>query len=258
MFHIPTHLLRWQPVALLATVLASAPAWATPAAQQPPAASDGWRLQVTPYVWTLGLKSSLQLSPQLPSVHVTQSFSDVWSDLQAAAFLNGTARYGRYVFQADASYASLARQSVLAPGLPVRATLQQSSLSLTGGYQWSLSERNHLDLMAGLRAWHLRAQVQARPLLDRRLSESFADPIVAARWRHTLSARWSSLVYADIGGWNVGSHRTWQLLATLNYQWNEQLYVSAGYRHLYVDYRDGFQRVAAHMAGPVIGATWRF
>lgn len=240
---------------LLAAGLVACPAVAAQPAQT---SAAGWRLQITPYVWTLGLKSSLQLAPAMPTAQVTQSFSDVFKDLKAAAFVHATARHTRYVLQADASYASLARQATLGPGVPVRAKLQQSAFTLLGGYPWTLSERNHLDLMAGLRAWHVRAQVQARPLLDTRLGRSFVDPIVAVRWRHVLNESWSSLAYADAGGWNVGSKRTWQMLVTLNYQWKEQLYFSAGYRRLYVDYRDGPQRIAAHMAGPVLGATWRF
>lgn len=222
------------------------------------ATPTGWRLQVTPYVWAVGLKSTLQLSPQWPAVQANQSFSEVLSDLKAAAFLNATARYGRYVLQGDASYASLSHRALLPPGLPVRAKLQQSALTLTGGYQWPLSERDQVDLLAGVRAWHVRAQVQAAPLLDQRWSQSWVDPIVAVRWRHAWAQRWSSLVYADVGGWNVGAKRTWQALATVNYQFSEQLYVSAGYRHLYVDYRDGPVRVAAHLGGPLLGATWRF
>ena len=255
---MPHHKLWIQRGVLPCTLLAACTAWATPPSTPATSAAAAWRMQVTPYVWALGLKSTLGLAPNLPNVQVSQSFSDVLSDLKAAAFLNATARQGRYVLQADASYASLSRNALLPPGLPVRAKLQQSSLTLTGGYQWELSADDHLDLMAGLRAWHLRAQVQAAPLLSARLSESFVDPIVAARWRHAWSSQWSTLVYADAGGWSVGSKRTWQLLATANYQWNEQLYFSVGYRRLYVDYRDGGQRVAAHLAGPVLGATWRF
>lgn len=48
--------------------------------------ASAWRIQVTPYVWLIGLTGDLRLSPNLPKVHVSQSFSDVLSDLKAAAF----------------------------------------------------------------------------------------------------------------------------------------------------------------------------
>ncbi|WP_262983254.1 hypothetical protein [Paracoccus mutanolyticus] len=44
----------------------------------------------------------------------------------------------------------------------------------------------------------------------------------------------------------------------MNYQVTDQLYVSAGYRQLNVDYRDGGTRLDVTMAGPILGATWRF
>lgn len=76
----------------------------------------------------------------------------------------------------------------------------------------------------------------AQPLLpETRLSKRFTDPILAVRWRHQFNPQWSTLLYADAGGFGVGSHATWQVLATVNYQVREQLYLSLGYRQLNVD-----------------------
>lgn len=221
---------------------------------------SAWRFQVTPYVWMTGLKGDLRLSPRLPTAHVSQSFSDVLSDLKAAAFLNGTARRDRYVLQADASYASVASHAQLPLGLQLqaRAKVQQSSLTVTGGYQWQPSAQDSIDTMVGVRGWHLRSSLQVAPLLSERLSKSFVDPIVALRWRHQWSDRWSSLLYADAGGFGVGSESTWQVLATVNYQLRDKVYLSAGYRQLNVDYRSGNQRLDVRLGGPVLGATFQF
>lgn len=217
-----------------------------------------WRFQVTPYVWLTGLRGELQLSPRLPQVHVSQSFSDVLSDLKAAAFLSGTARRGHYVLQADASYASVASHAQLPLGLQARAKVQQSSLTLTGGYQWQPTPQDSIDTMVGVRGWHLRSSLQVAPLLSERLRKSFVDPIVALRWRHQWSDRWSSLLYADAGGMGVGSESTWQVLGTINYQLRDAVYLSAGYRQLNVDYRSGNQRLDVRLGGPVLGATFQF
>lgn len=223
-----------------------------------PAPDSAWRFQATPYVWLIGLKGDLQLSPHLPKVHVSQSFSDVLSDLKAAAFVSGTARRDRYVWQADASYASVSSHAQLPLGLQARAKVQQSSLTLTGGYQWQPTPQDSIDTMVGVRGWHLRSSLQVAPLLSERMSKSFVDPIVALRWRHQWSDRWSTLLYADAGGFGVGSESTWQVLATVNYQLRDTVYLSAGYRQLNVDYRSGHQRLDVRLGGPVLGATFRF
>ena len=228
------------------------------ASMDAPLDASAWRFQVTPYVWMTGLKGDLQLSPGLPNIHVSQPFSDVLSDLNAAAFLNGTARRDRYVLQADASYASVSSTTSLPLGLQARAKVRQSSLTLTGGYQWQPSPQDSLDAMLGVRGWHLRSSLQVAPLLSVHLSKSFVDPIVALRWRHQWNDRWSSLLYADAGGFGVGSESTWQVLATVNYQLRDSVYLSAGYRQLNVDYRNGSQSLNVRLGGPVLGATFRF
>jgi len=73
-----------------------------------------------------------------------------------------------------------------------------------------------------------------------------------------LAARWSLLGYMDVGGFGVGSDLTWQVAVTANYQASERLYLSIGWRHLYVDYSGGGTVFKGAMTGPVIGTTWTF
>lgn len=228
-------------------------------AQQPVATdAEPWRFQLTPYVWMTGLQGHIRVARNAPTAHVSQSFSDVLSDLDAAAFLSGTARKGRYVLQLDASYASLSDTASLPMGLKAQTHIKQSALALAGGTHWQLSPADSLDALVGVRWWNIRASVQVQPLLQAHTQESFVDPIVALRWRHQLNPRWSTLVYGDLGGLGVGSEFTWQLLAVLNYQLRDNVYLSAGYRQLNVDYRHGGRRLDFGMGGPVVGATFRF
>lgn len=224
----------------------------------PDSGPSAWHFQLTPYVWMTGLKGDLQLGASGPAAHVSQSFSDVLHDLDAAVFLSGTARKERYVVQADLSYAALSASARLPPGLPAHAKLKQTSFTLTGGYHWAPSPTDGLDVMAGLRAWDVRSHLQAPPVLSARLERSFVDPILAVRWRHQIGSDWSTLLYLDVGGFGVGSHATWQWLAVLNYQWRDAVHLSAGYRLLGVDYRTHAQRLDIRMGGPILGMTWRF
>jgi hypothetical protein len=66
------------------------------------------------------------------------------------------------------------------------------------------------------------------------------------------------LVYFDVGGFGVGSEITWQAAVTANYPATDNLFLSFGYRYLYLEYRDGRRVFEGAMTGPVIGATWRF
>lgn len=223
--------------------------------------ASSWRFQLTPYVWTPSLRGSITVSPSLPTAHVSEPFSDIWKDLHASAFLNATARKDRYVLHLDMSHVSLHKSASLPAGFPLeaKARIKQTSVSVLGGYNWELSANDSLDAMVGARWWNVRSSVEAQPLLpETRLSKRFTDPILAVRWRHQFNPQWSTLLYADAGGFGVGSHATWQVLATVNYQVREQLYLSLGYRQLNVDYRKDAQRMDLRLDGPILGLTMQF
>ena len=219
---------------------------------------DGWRFQLTPYVWFSALEGDVRPFQGAPSAHVAKSFSELWSNLDAAAFITGTARRDRLVLQADFSHARSSDSATLPIGLPVNAKVRQTSATFTAGYNLIPSDRSSIDVMAGLRSWKIQADVEAPPLLEAGSKSSFIDPVFAARWRQQVAPRWSTLLYADVGGFGVGSESTWQLLGTVNYQARDNLHLSLGYRKLAVDYRDRGRRLDFSMGGPLLGVTWLF
>src|SRR5690606_18413011 len=95
-----------------------------------------------------------------PTANVAKSFSDVLDNLDAAVFLTGTARKGRYVLQGDFSYASTSDAASLPLGLTAKAQVRQISSTLTAGYNWQAGSTSSIDLMAGARLWDIKATVQ--------------------------------------------------------------------------------------------------
>jgi hypothetical protein len=102
-------------------------------------ASEAWRFQVSPYVWAAGLRGDIKPLRNGPSAHVNQSFSDVLGNLDSAFFVAGTARKGRFVMQGDYTYASSSTSASLPLHLTANAEVRQTSLTLTGGYNWQVS-----------------------------------------------------------------------------------------------------------------------
>ncbi len=249
----PTHTSK---TAALATLLLALHGGAQAQPQTLP--DEPWRFQLTPYVWMTGFQGHVRPSPNAPTVHVDQSFSDVLDHLDAAVFVSGTARQGRWVLQGDFSHAASTGSARLPYGLGAQAKLRQSSLTMTGGYNWQIGQQSSVDLLGGLRLWDIKAQVRVPGVAQAQSHTFFADPVVAVRWRYDIAPRWSSLVYVDAGGLGVGSDATWQALATLNYQWREQVHVSLGYRHLHVNYRHSGKHLDFSQGGPLLGATFRF
>lgn len=218
--------------------------------------------QITPYAWATGLGGDLTVGAQ--TVAIDKSFSDLIKDLDGAFFVSAFGRYDRLVFLGDLSWSSSSRAGILpsppAPlPLPAEGKLRQTSLTLAAGYRISETPGATVDLLGGVRHWRVRAQADVPALgFSATRRDSFTDPIVGARINAAIAPNWSTVLYADLGGFGVGSDFTGQIVATVNYSVSDNLFISAGYRHMHVDYRTGGLRVDARMSGPLLGATWRF
>lgn len=228
-------------------------------AAAPASADDRWTGQVTAYVWASGLGGDITPLTGAPTLSFDKSFSEVLEDLDGAFFLSAYARKDRLILLGDFSASSSSRDGLVPPGVPAEGKLRQRSMTLVAGYRAIAEDRVTLDLLAGMRAWRIESKVSAAGgAVQASPGKSFVDPIIALRTNITLAPRWSAIVYADFGGFGAGSERTSQLVATANYQVNDSLYLSAGYRRLDVDYRSGGTKVDVTMAGPIFGATLRF
>lgn len=216
--------------------------------------------QITPYIWATGLGGSVTPLRGGPKLDFDESFSDVLEDLDAAFFVSGYARQGRFVLVGDYSYSSSSRGGTVPRlGLPVRGRVEQSSATLAAGYRAVQRPEGSLDVLAGLRRWEIDAAVKTPvPVPGAGVDVDFFDPIVALRTRITLSETWSLIGYLDIGGFGVGSDLTAQAVATVNWQANENIYLSVGYRHLFVDYDSGGRAFDVTFTGPLLGLTYRF
>ena len=223
------------------------------------ASADSWRGQLTPYVWMPSLAGDIRPTSGAPRLSTRQSFSDIFDDLDAAFFLHATARRDRLVLFGDISYASLSTRGDVLPGVSALGKARQASLTAAAGYQVVKTPGLAIDLLAGARLWDVQAAIDIPALgLGATQSERWVDPLLATRLRSDFAPDWSGILYADIGGFGVGSDATWQLVGTLNYQLNESLYLSAGYRHLALNYDDNGALLDIEMSGPLLGATWRF
>jgi hypothetical protein len=224
-----------------------------------PALAEDWSGQITPYVWAAGLGGDVTPMTGAPTVSFDKGFSEVLKDLDGAFFLSGYARRDRLVIMGDLSWSSSSKSGAVPPGLPAEGKLTQRSLTLLAGWRAVQNDGFSLDLLGGARAWSIKSSVTvAGGLMQAAPGKDFIDPILAARANIALAPRWSTILYADFGGFGVGSENTSQILATVNYQVNDNFWLSAGYRQLNVDYRSGGTAIDVTMAGPLFGATWRF
>jgi hypothetical protein len=240
--------------ALVLVACSGAAAGSGAVAQERPSSAG----QVTPYIWAIGAGGRFQPFAGGPVLEVDRSFSDLLADLDAALFLSGYLRVDRFVLVGDFSYSSATRSGLVPPGLPAAGRLRQTSLTLASGYRVVDAPGATLDLLIGARAWWVRADVDLAGAIQRSPRLDFVDPIVAARGNVALAPRLSALAYADVGGFGAGSDATFQVVGTINYRIAESVFLSAGYRHLQVEYDSGGTDIDLRLSGPLFGATIRF
>jgi hypothetical protein len=80
-------------------------------------------------------------------------------------------------------------------------------------------------------------------VLSAEKSVSWVDPLVFARLRHRFAPGLNFFVSGDVGGFDVGSKFSWQVLAALDYEFCRSRTVTwsamLGYKALSVDYSQG-------------------
>lgn len=224
----------------------------------PTTAQAEWVGQITPYVWAPSVSGSLTPFTGAPNLSFNRRFSEGRKDVDGAFFLSSFARKNKLVLLADVSSSSSSRKGTIPPGISAKGKLKQRSMTLAAGWRVHQAESWALDMLAGARLWHINTNVSVAGMSTVSAKKNFTDPILAVRGNIQLAPRWSAIAYLDVGGFGVGSHHSIQTLITANYQINENVFLSAGYRRLEVDYRGSSTKIDWTMQGPLLGLTWRF
>jgi len=229
----------------------------------PPATTspDDWEISVTPYVFLPRLKGTIGIVGE--TAEVNASFSDIFRNLDFAAMGTFEARKRNWVVLVDGMYMSLSGQKVTPSPFFSDIDVEVKEIIVTPqvGYRAVKTERGSIDLLAGVRVWHVNThltfQPRIRPLVDVEGSRNWVDPIVGARGTATLSPRTFITGEFDAGGFGVGSDFTGQVFGGVGFQVKPRVALIGGYRYLRVDYvNEGFI-YRTSLSGITLGAKFR-
>jgi hypothetical protein len=240
-----------------------------------------WQFSIAPYVWLAGLEGTAEAGGTTADVDIP--FSDIWNALDASVMGTFEARRGKLSIASNLIYLKLSTSgetpigSVLPPAPPgsfgvrlavdtilfeVRPAWEVLSLPVLGPDR---PQRLALDVGPAARGYWMDTHVSVKldpgaPLgpFSRRFDEtiSWVDLLAAARVRAQLCDSLSLVVAGDFGGFDIGSssHKTWSLAGVLSYRLGEHWDLAAGWRTLEIERGP----VDLEMAGPLLGATYRF
>ena len=235
------------------------------------AAGDEWQFEVTPYLLAAGMDGTVGVRGY--EADIDMSFSDILDDLDGGFMGLFTAQKGPWLFALEGVYMKLedgAARTVTGPGGVVSRT---GKLDITNtmyiaqgtvGYQL-MDDRTKLYALGALRYTDLEVEMDvdvafAPPpfggSLSEHGSESWVDAVVGLHAVHSVSDVVSLVGYADIGA--GGSDLTYQVMAGVNWEFNEGYTAKIGYRYLYWDYEDGGTVWDMTASGPYLGLGIRF
>ncbi len=242
---------RYAPAVLIA-LLAAAPA----------RSAEGWTFSVSPYAWFTGVSASTRIADRTLEADV--SAGDVLSNLDFAFMGAVEARNGPWGLILDTLYADIGASRDTPFGELWSEGKLQTKLSATtvyAGYRVVENEKASVDLLAGGRFYSLdldaRLTPGSREEVSRDVGDDWADPVVGLRGRYAFAEKWYTVGLADAGGFSDAA-QSWQLFASVGYQFNPSWSVEGGWRYLDIEREINGQDVTVDLNGPIIGVSFHF
>ena len=218
--------------------------------------------EITPYLWMAGMKGTVGAKGL--STEVGKNFSDLVSDIDAGAMATARFRWGHFVVTGDFNWVKLSSDGDtpgnLFSGAEVEAETFMASLSL--GYRLPMGTSSHAELFVGARGWMVDTDIRfaagALPAAHISDDNEWVDPVIGARFDYHLGKSWSIGVLLDVGGFDVSSSTTSQVVAGVTWHLSDHFGISLAYRYLADDFEDdGFLwDIAEH--GVIVGIGLRF
>jgi len=226
---------------------------------------QGWEFSAGPYLWMSSLKGDMGVVPEVEPVGIDFSFGDIFHHMKFALMGKFDARHGRFIATGDLLFLKMSASDDIeirdVDFLDVKLTSSTFLTTVTAGYRAVDKDRMFLDLLAGGRLNVMKTGLDLtgpQRSFSGSETETWIDPVIAARFQVPLGKHWAARTYGDVGGFGVGSHFTWQLVGGVEYDVSSRWTLSAGWRHLDIDYdHQGFVFDAA-MDGPILGAVYQF
>ena len=222
------------------------------------------------YVWIPGMNGDLGVFGTKAKIDITpidilknvKSFLEV---LDGIYFGSGHLQFGDFGFMYDVTYMEVSStqkigNNFLTGALDVGFGLTLGTL--LGTYKLYDTEESRIDVLAGVRIWDVKLNVQLAlgPIQGGgKEGDTWVDPVVGFKGRHNLTESTYLTGWAMVGGFGAGSDIMYDVFGGVGYEINDMFSAIGGMRASYADYKgkDGFLWDVT-MYGPIIGASVKF
>ena len=238
-------------------VAAGLVALASPAFAQ----QSAWDTSFTFYLFAAETDTSI--STPLGRIDSTLPFKDALENLDFAFMGTVEARNGPWSLIGDYAYTNLGFSNST-PGPEFGGVNSDVKLHVANAYAMYEAHSTpslSFDVGAGVRYFNADIQLDLVPGTSAgrtgNFSDSWFDPVVAARLSFPISDKWSARAFFDYGGFRSNSE-SFQAILTARYAFNDQWSLVVGYRYLDLTHGPSDDELDFTQSGPVIGVNYKF
>jgi hypothetical protein len=231
------------------------------------AQANDWKFVLVPYAQLPVISGDASLG-RVEGADVDVSMSDILDQLELGGMLQMEAHH-KSGFGTSLNYSFMKLEdSFKGPAgyTKFESELFQAVLEAYLSYRLN-NESSTIDFYTGARWWDMDINLEAETAIsEANLDRDFSwvDPVVGVRYIPELSDNWRLLLQGDLGGFEVQSESSYNIMAGLLWDFDESHSLAILYRALWVDYsegdigeRDRFKYdTVTH--GPSIGVVFRF
>ena len=225
------------------------------------AQESDWSTRLSVYGWASGIDVSAA-TPR-GTVSGELSINDVLSDLKMAFMGAFRSQNGRWSLIGDLVYANIGLDNGLPPnGAGFTGATVDTKMTIGSGYgmyQVAGGARSSLDVGLGLRGISMTVDTKLDPGgVTSSNSDTWVDPVIAARFQTNFTDRWYALGFADAGGQLNGDTTSWQVLGAVGYKFNDVWSAEGGYRYMSIQNSSAATTMDVDLSGPLFGVSMRF
>ncbi|RKZ67322.1 MAG: hypothetical protein DRQ44_05745 [Gammaproteobacteria bacterium] len=196
-----------------------------------------WQFVLTPVLWNASVKARLSDSNSgggdLPIDPDYRFFSlENLDDYLSLKFEANHGRFGILFDSLRARYQDETENNLV----NVIVGTELGFIELSARYQ--LVDEHELDLIGGVRRIFLDIDQTLVPGPAFKQSYSWTDPLIGLRYHYPISSKWHTWLRGDIAGFGVGTQRSINITADIQYLLNSSISFTVGYRYLDIEFKE--------------------
>lgn len=262
-------ILTFRPLVLLAGLLSITIFGTALSAQTAPSAaakpdspspsSDGWHIDIVPYLWFAGIHGTSGIDGHTASIHATPG--EVLDYLNLGFMGAVEARHNRFLLPMDFMWVKLTDKKAFSfdeGATNAKVEFKQTIFTPGIGYRLVDKEKFNVDYRIGIRYWHLDSSFNVQgPEVNNTVNgtANWVDVVSGAKIQAALTPKVFVAVFGDAGGGQARSD--WEAGGLLGMRIAKKWTIQGGYRYLSVNYRPQSSFVYdVNQSGIILGATW--